>query len=389
MKKNWKSNFVIVLCFALFILPFSNSISAQPLEQIANKNETTEEFVIETFDYENDLFVVNGSKHVIANTIISSQNGFPTETIVETVEDYYDTSNNFLFSQIKYEKFQNDYDTGKAQLTKKELKYEEPKVSDGIYPSKTSLTDNKVLSSTQKINIKNKIKSQIESLKEETTEEIQGFTKAQFSELKNGAQAAINQEKMNRALKPSLSNGIVPLDHYENCPVVSQGVERCGAYNNYYNFTLSSSAFTIQTLTYDPEGNIYNRIVGNTYGNSQLASLIGEYKTIINLYDKFSQRDMDGAHWSEVVGWASALASMVLLVVGWASGPPGWVAIATNYGGALALLAGLTSTGYATAQRLSYSGTAAAYLHNANQKHAQIVNSGLAGKGQYLKIYLQ
>ena len=85
---------------------------------------------------------------------------------------------------------------------------------------------------------------------------------------------------------------------------------------------------------------------------------------------------MNSMHWSEALGWAAGIGSMVTLVVGFGAGPIGWAAIVNGAASALFTFAGLTSTAYATYSRLSYSGTAAAYLHDANLKHAQIFNQG-------------
>jgi hypothetical protein len=71
----------------------------------------------------------------------------------------------------------------------------------------------------------------------------------------------------------------------------------------------------------------------------------------------------------ELVGWASAIASFVVLVQGFVTGPVGWVAVVTHAWNALTAFVGLTSAVYATAARLAISKNTAASLNNAITTH--------------------
>ncbi|CAM3549513.1 hypothetical protein [Marinicrinis lubricantis] len=210
------------------------------------------------------------------------------------------------------------------------------------------------------------------------TKEIKGFTYEEFNRLKEiGEQARVSGSGNIVTNSAQSSNDVIIFDHWEQCPTTSGATEMCGAYDNYYNHNTSTGKYTIQTITYDPKGSIYNKISGTTIGHAKTAGLLGEYKAKINNYDEYTQRRMDGLHWSEVAGWASGLASMVILVATFSAGPTGWAAAVSQAAAeAFIALIGLTSSTYTTYTRLSYSGTAAAYLHEANMKHASIMNTG-------------
>lgn len=74
---------------------------------------------------------------------------------------------------------------------------------------------------------------------------------------------------------------------------------------------------------------------------------------------------MEGASFQELAGWAISLASLAVMVVGYGTGPAGWMGIVAYYGGALTTFAGMTLSTYATVSRLQLSNVAAAYLENA------------------------
>ncbi|MNC58432.1 hypothetical protein D3C75_1081610 [compost metagenome] len=65
------------------------------------------------------------------------------------------------------------------------------------------------------------------------------------------------------------------------------------------------------------------------------------------------------------------MAGLAILVAGFLGGPAGWVAIVSNYVGALTTFAGLTTTAYATKARMDLSKTAAQYQHNATVMNIQ------------------
>lgn len=181
------------------------------------------------------------------------------------------------------------------------------------------------------------------------------------------------QEKVHEELMKHLeknkqsakSNRVEILSHTEDCPVVAFNVERCGAYDNYYNHNISNGSFTIQALL-EGQPHQYVRITGNVSNKTNTGTVLGNYKTKINGYDKYTQKEMEGAHWTEVAGWATALAAAIAFIAG-STGPAGWAAYTAGQFTyqMLSIFIGLTSVTYATYTRLSYSRTAAIYQKDA------------------------
>ncbi|WP_157211822.1 hypothetical protein [Brevibacillus borstelensis] len=88
----------------------------------------------------------------------------------------------------------------------------------------------------------------------------------------------------------------------------------------------------------------------------------------MRVYTKYFTDSIDQMRYdlySDVYEWFSILMGFVGIVAGFSTGPAGWVAIVSGYGGALVTFAGLTSKGYATAKRLDLSGNAAKYVEGA------------------------
>jgi len=197
------------------------------------------------------------------------------------------------------------------------------------------------INSTEALAIEKNIEEKSKLLVDVKYEQVQGFTRQQFLDLKMKIDKLKNEMKI-------------------------QALDRAGAYDNYYNYEYTNGNFVAQALS--AQSQKYIKYVGTTIGDSKNASAFNTFRSYIDDYETNVVDYMESNTFYEVLGWASALSSFVLLVVGWGTGPAGWITIVLNYGGALSLFAGLTSTAYGTYSRLQYSKNAATSLENARNQ---------------------
>jgi hypothetical protein len=85
----------------------------------------------------------------------------------------------------------------------------------------------------------------------------------------------------------------------------------------------------------------------------------------IDDYETEIIENMEYNDYELLFNWFKAITGLISIVVGWGTGPAGWVAIFLGYAGVLAVFSDLTSTAYATYGRLTMSKDATAALENA------------------------
>lgn len=354
----------VILSVCMVTLTFSSSVFA---EDKSNTIKTTESFVIEKFsDSVNDegIYELIGTSKINSNTVlVVDQKGLPIETHLQVVEDVYDTNGVFLYSEISEQNVTNDFKNGKMKVKEAQKKLDKPQTVHTADESvKTDISKNTILtlSVNQKEDVNNNIVSKVASLDKAAEKELQGITEEQFLKIKELSSKATEDYKKKVAAASAQGN-FSPLY-----------VERAGAFDNYYNHDTSTGQFTVQGLYfYDQAPHKYEKITGSTSGSSKNAASVGTFKSYINSYEGYIIDDMEADLWPEVVGYASTIAGFALLVLGWATGPIGWVAIVLNYGGALTVFAGLTTTVYSTYARMQYSKNAQQQLTNANSIYGQ------------------
>ncbi len=364
---NSTKKFLIFVCLGTLIsLTVLQPISAAYNESNgvgSTTNTTIESFTIETFSENPNtegFYVNTGYKVVSSSTIIVSENGYPVSAEINSLEDNYDISGNYIDTVIKHEEMYNDYDSGKAKV-----KIENDISTNPVNGKATinPMIENKnnyqkiTLDDSEKKLLADKIKLHVEKLPETNFNEIKGITSKEFNAIK---EKAIEYQKS----KASINTTEFSVTS-TSCPTVSNGVEMCGAFDNYYRHNVSNGDFTVQALGFAGEDSMYTRQHGNVAGNASKASILSSFKSYINAYEGYVVQDMEASSWPEVVGWGSAIASFALLVAGWATGPTGWTAIVLNYSNALLVFVGLTSSAYSTYSRMQLSRNATTQQQNA------------------------
>lgn len=327
----FKKLFNLILVFVLTFVLVSHTISyAETSNDTTNK--TVETFTIETYsDTKNEqgIYELTGYKEV--NSITSITKSIDTiSTKIESIEDYYDINGEFIETIVYKSEFENNLLTGKA------------KSKDSREISKNPLV---VKNSSESIVEDNVIKH-VKKLKDKPYKDVQGFTLKQIEEIKEKARdisIKINKEN---------PTGIKIM-----------AAEAAGAFDNYYNHDTSTGSFVAQALS--QTAHKYIKITGSTYGSTKNANSLASFKSNINNYEYYIINEMNYDDWAEKFAWFSALMGLVTLVIGFATGPAGWVAIVQQYAGALGTFAGLTSTIYATNYSLQLSKNAAQNVENA------------------------
>ncbi|MFL0377146.1 hypothetical protein ACH0BY_24740 [Paenibacillus amylolyticus] len=350
IKKTLSTFLAATLLFVSLTAPASHAKTSD------NTVVNVESYTIETLsDTQNEegFYEPTGYKNVNAITEITD-NGLEIETKLSVIEDYYDTNATYKESSVVYEEFKNNWNTGEATELKQTETFLTPLVETKAVqfklnsdPQEKTQFIQESLTAKEEVNVRKKVESLTSNLSSNATPtSSQGITKAQITELKSY------------------------ISEVEEAMALASTTERAGAYDNYYNHTLDTGAFVVQSLS-PGAPNKYLKYTGTTKNNSTQASSLVLYKGYINNYEKYVIQYMDTALWPETVGWISALAGLVIMVVGFASGPAGWVAIVSNYVGALTTFAGLTSSAYATKSRMDLSRTAAQYQNNAMEMNVR------------------
>jgi hypothetical protein len=316
-----------------------------------SEGATIEVFIIETFSKdknENGLYERTGFKKVNSSTQIkSSYEGLPIQISVSYIEDYYDEEANYISTLVKSTEITNDFDEGTAKIKGKEKTYNEPSTFlTNIDIDHKNITYKKInlQNESQEDRVKFNISSYLSDIKDEKIKTENGLNREQMNELR----------RISKEVSEKIAKGI---------DVSILSLENAGAFDNYYNHDTSTGWFRVQALSAVDSN--YIRYEGSTSGSTKNATGVANFKTYINAYEGYIIDDMEAATWPEVVGYASVIAIFVFLVVGYVTGPPGWIAIVLGYGSALTLFAGLTTTAYSTYARLTLSYNAQVNLENA------------------------
>ncbi|MFC9711245.1 hypothetical protein ACFTRD_24205 [Paenibacillus sp. NPDC056933] len=344
IKKTLSTFLAITLLFVSVTAPATYAQTSE------NTVVNVESYTIETLsDTQNEegFYEPTGYKNVNSITEITD-NGIEIETKLSVIEDYYDTNNTYKDSSVVYEEFNNNWNTGEATQLKQTETFLTPLVETKVVQLKlNSDPQDKIkfnqasLTAKEEANVRKKVESLTSNLSSNAPHtSAQGITKAQIAEIKKVALEV------------------------EEAMALASTTERAGAYDNFFNHTLDTGDFVVQSLS-SGAAHKYLKYTGTTKNNTTQASSLVTYKGYINNYEKYVIQYMESALWPEVTGWIFALAGLITMVAGFAAGPAGWVAIVSNYIGALSTFAGLTTSAYATKSRMDLSKTAAQYQNNA------------------------
>ncbi|MBW7475848.1 hypothetical protein K0T92_13965 [Paenibacillus oenotherae] len=353
MRTVFKRTLSLVLTLSMTVLPFSDiSLAESRSSESTSKIKTVEVFTVDKLsDLKNEkgFYDIEGTSKVNSITeVIADIRGFPVETNISVVEDVFDNNGTYVYSKVTTETAKNDFSKGKVKYRKSSKRIDNESPLSEF--TETKIGEITKLTQAQETIVENNILEKTKSLEQGQESESIGLTDIQFLKLRELAQNALKNEQTS-------SQMISPL-----------ALEQQGAYDNYYNHDTSTGSFIAQALYTGSSGHgYYEKLVGTTYGSTKNATTMASFKSNINNYETNIINFMDAATWPEVTGYASVIASFVLIVIGFATGPAGWVSIVLNYASALATFIGLTSTAYGTYSRMSYSKTAQQYLENARQ----------------------
>lgn len=372
-------NSLFIACLLSFVIAYPVSANNTKIEPTTITN--VESFVIKVASdvpNEEGIFEEAGFKVVNSLSEITSENGYPISTKLVIIEDNYNVDGLYKDTQIKSESFHNNFSTGKAKMSSQENISYKP-----LNDIKNSL---KIMSSNGKVfekinlslNEEKEILQKLSEIEKTFTEsdyiEVQGIT---YSDLNNLRQSIKDLQASEEFLEISAQLSST------GCPTVNASVEMCGAFDHYYRHNISNGDFTVQALA--DESRKYHRLHGNVLNNPEAANRLATFKSNINSYEQYIIADMEAATWPEVAGWFGVLTGLLSIVVGYASGPLGWVNIVLYYAGALSTFVGLTSTIYSTVNRLSLSREAAKYANNARNN---IVWMNMQGDATYNYFYV-
>ncbi|CAH1223986.1 hypothetical protein PAECIP111891_05596 [Paenibacillus allorhizoplanae] len=242
------------------------------------------------------------------------------------------------------------------------------------------------LDPSQEKTILDKVEGKVSKLPKGNYKEIRGITSEELNEIKQKAAEKASKEVVMKTTSDTFIDTTLPTntlssDFFSTCPSSANGVESCGAYDNYYRHNILNGDFTVQVLGHAGENSKYTVLHGSTGSSTAKAQRLSTFKQQINTYERYIVDDLEANTFSELVGWASALASFILLVQGFGTGPVGWVAVVATYANALNTFVSFTSAFYATASRLQISKNAAAQLNNATTTHYNMFSLGDANYG--------
>lgn len=381
---------VIVSSALVFSLIAPSMVSAQKIESAATKEKPVVSKTVEYFELEvlsdemveielaNGVtemqYIPIGYEKVQAITEIS-QTSDNISTKVTSLSDFYDLNGNFVESEFEVDNFDNNLLKANATHTLSMKKFDTPQVSEiAKLSSKKAASEINVIHDLT-LSKENQIESKLVNLNKTITFDLQktteekGISKEDIEILKelsknmheynvvnlNSGTSSLNEEAFKQMI----------INEYPNLSTLATSAadRMAGAFDNYYNYWGTSTNFAVQSLS--GAANQYVKVTGKTLGSTLNNSTFTNFANNIDKYDAILESQLNYPMWTEILGWAGALASLGLLVVTYPVGPVGWVAIATYYSGALITLAGLTTTAYATSSRLKSSKNAAQYLENA------------------------
>lgn len=339
---------VTVTLVVNFSVPPINARAVDP-----EVTRTVEAFTIETLEEVNEkgLYDPTGYKDVNAITTIVM---YPDriETLLETVEDFYNLDGEYINTIVGSQRYINDYNTGKAKSTEKKKILNSPTA---IKATNESTNSKKAFSNSDAIDFT--VSMNAPKIEDEMLIDTPGFTKKDIISLKEKVERFIDTH--NITINPDAALG-----EKVSVKSFSCGVVQCaGAYDNFYRFDTSTGNFRIQALS--AVGHKYLFVEANTIGSTKNANSLNTFKGYIDGYEENIINQMEYSKLGEGFSWWLAVSGLVTFVAGLGSGPPGWIAVVSQFSGALALFATYTDAVFATAKRLSYSRIANEKLESA------------------------
>ncbi|MEK3917855.1 hypothetical protein [Paenibacillus sp. FSL H7-0331] len=277
-------------------------VSAQSIVDPQSK-ETVESFTIETMSTEKNadgLYVVTGYKNVDSIMKFNTREG-KIILNVSMVKDYYDTNGNFVKTVIKDEGIDNNLVTGEAEKLVSNIT---ENLAPKTLKSKKAVSS-ATLSENDKKKIKESIQNEVNNLPKEKPVKTIGFTESHLLEIKEKVKELQLQKQKN-----DQTMGI-------------NSVLMKGAYDNYYNYDLTSGSFVVQALS--AQAHKYIKYTGSTIGSTKNSNSMTSYMSYINNYEDAIVAGMAGPNSWEVAGWVTAIVSFTTFVVGVAGGPAGWL----------------------------------------------------------------
>jgi hypothetical protein len=334
-------------------LPLSSVAAAEEVSKKNNPVQHVEAYKIDTYEIgktDEQFNRVNGYKLVNSvSTIDKTETNI--RTLVESVEDYFDTNDKYVKTVVTQQEFTNDYLTGKAKVKETKEEVNKPKA---VNPNSTKSKETNESASNKKeieVNVKNSVNNMGAKPKEQ---EMKGYTLTEIAELKKKLQdVQVN-------INPDAPSG------QKITPLAVCGTSECaGAYDNYYNYSYTNGTFRLQALS--AVGHRYHGITGSTQNSSKNTNSYFEFKGYIDKYEDYIIDEMQYDDFGLGYDWWKVVVGLGSIVAGYAAGPGGWLSITLYYAGALATFSDLTETSYATSQRLTLSKNAAAECENARK----------------------
>lgn len=362
IRKTWVKIIAIVTLISLVVSTSFNSVYAESTS-LNDEVSTTEVLIIENMsDHPNEKGFYEKNGYVVMNstTKVTSKASYPILIEVQSVEDNYDLQGNYINTQVKHSVINNDFKLGVTRTEHQNRVLNSP-VNESI-SVKDFIANNQVL---EFVNLDNKKKSELSQEIQKTIDQMP-VTLASVSEEKGltyEEMDLLREQVKDIQLQFSSQESKNIMDNSLNvsvCPAVSNGVESCGAFDNYYRHNVNNGDFTAQVLGLSGEPNMYTSLHGNIGNYSGKASRLSTFKSYINTYERYVVDGLEYNKKMEALSWGGTIASMVLFYLTY-SGPAGWVAMVLNSSNALTILIGITSSAYGTASRLTITKNTAQY----------------------------
>ncbi|WP_391115873.1 hypothetical protein [Psychrobacillus sp. L3] len=367
---------VAVLIFSMVSPSMIGSAQVVKVESQPQRTKMVESFESEYFsDTPDDIGVHEVAGYKKTNVVTDSlqdDNGIETNLLM--AEDYYDLDGHFVKSLVSIQYAKNDINTGNSEVTirNKELS------NQSTILNKTSKSTFVELSDESKILIEKHL-TELTKDKDSFSFEVhnfKGMTKEDIKTMKtliNEANEARNSKQYS-AYKNVNYNTTWSNDELNVGTLAT--IERAGAYDNYYTHDTNSGAYTAQVLSYSSPHR-YGTRSGNTVTTSKAATQMVDFKKHIMKYETTLEINMLSNKYTEVTDWCFAIASTIVFLAGYGTGPVGWVGSMIFAVNALSLLRTWTSFNYGSTERVELSKVAQEHLKNAQQ----VFNYGDWGTG--------
>ncbi|OXM17024.1 hypothetical protein [Paenibacillus herberti] len=392
MSKNRIKKLVVAMSLgSLLSLTVLQPISAEnsSVSNIEKKSPitTVESYIIETYsDTQNSegYFEKIGYEVVSATTKIVEGTDDTIEAETSSVSDFYSNDGSYIKTVIKNDHATNNYSTGKALVKNQNVTTSSPANDNSQLASFIKNKDTfekNTLDTDQQLKLSKKIEERVKLLPDAESREVKGISRDELEKVKQKIAEQTSKRTVSNTTSDSFVDTTLPSVADQSnfstsssmmvstCPSNTNGVESCGAWDNYYRHNILNGDFTVQVLGHAGEDSMYSRLHGSIGTDTAKATRLSTFKQQINTYERYIVDDLEAGVFWEIVGWASALASFILLVQGFGTGPVGWVAVVALYSNAILTFAGFTSSAYATNARLQISKNAASQLSNAKTTH--------------------